>query len=117
MAATYLTQLFKISRLSSEDKLNAIELSYDIGSDFEQAKVLKSMLKKQQLDSPKEWSALLKASKEINSDFEQAGTLKVAIDYLPNNKKIHREFFKVSENINSDFEMRGLFSQFMASKK
>lgn len=116
VAASYLGHLLKISQLNADNKLKTIELSYDINSDFEQAKVLKLMLETQSFDSNRLWLSLLAATKEISSDFEQSSTLKTAVDHLPNDKDIHEEFFKVSENISSDFELRSLFSRFLDSE-
>lgn len=114
--ASYLNHLFRQSQLSSADKLLAIELSTDIQSDFEQARVLKSILKTQPLDADELWFGLFKASKEISSDFELANMLKEAVNALPGDEKIQLGFFEISENISSDFEMRNLFSHFLKER-
>lgn len=114
--ASYLNHLFRQSQLSSADKLQAIELSTDINSDFEQARVLKSILKTQQLDSNELWFKLFKASEEISSDFELANMLKEAVNALPSDEKVQLGFFETSENISSDFEMRNLFSHFLKER-
>ena len=106
----YMHHLFEQAKLSDNNISRAIALTTTINSDFEQAKVLKVLVKSQSLTKGKHWSSALKATREISSDFEQANVLKVFSDLLPQHSNIQKDFFEAAADISSDFEMRRVFS-------
>ena len=106
----YMITLFESSTLSNRNITRSISLSENLGSDFEQTTVLKSLLKTQEFNDEELWRQFFSASKKVGSDFEMANLLKVAASKIPADNAINNAFFNASESIGSDFEMRGLFS-------
>ena len=117
VSGLYLHHLLSQSQLSDKNVLRVVALSKEIGSDYEQAKVLKELVATQELKGLDLWLTTLSATTHIGSDFEQAGVLKAFIPQLPENKEIQEKYFEVAGHIGSDFEMKNVFADFMKEQQ
>lgn len=111
----YMSELFRLSKLSATDAYRSLELSKNIQSDFEMAGVLKAFVKTQK-SSDKNWKKLFEVSQDIQSDFELASFLKTTVSHLSSGGDAQGYFFEAAKSIQSDFEMRSLFSHFLTEK-
>jgi beta-lactamase regulating signal transducer with metallopeptidase domain len=115
--ATYMVHLFNLSKLSDKNIRKSFKAMQDIGSDFEMARALKTMVKTQVFSSAKIWRDFFDSAESIGSDFELAGVLKTSIPYLNDDEVTHKAYFNASKEIGSDFEMRGVFVEFLEQHK
>ncbi len=112
----YLGKLFTLGELAADDLSRAIDLTTDIGSDFEQSNVLRILIRHQNISGEDQWQQVLDASQHIGSDFEMAKTLTSFVEFLPDTQAINRSYFQAAKSIGSDFEMKKVLSEYMQSQ-
>lgn len=105
--SVYFEHLLHSAMLTSDELELAIAMTRKLESDFQQRKVLTTIVQAQMF-SDETWLQVLAATKGIQSDAELSSFLEVVLSKLPNAQKLHMAYFDATRSIESDFELANM---------